>query len=119
MTDIGRPGLTDRLGKGIGGPWRAIGDWIDRRLGNEEFRDGEIAHGFKSDAAAIEEAPIPLPINVTLYVLSAFLTIAIVWSVVGVVDRIVVAPGKVTTRTPLLVMQPFTTSRILQIHVKA
>jgi len=35
------------------------------------------------------------------------------------VDRIVVAPGKVATRSPLIVMQPFTTSRILQIDVKA
>ena len=41
------------------------------------------------------------------------------WSIFGSVDRIVVAPGKITTHTPLLVMQPFTTSRILEINVRA
>jgi hemolysin D len=35
------------------------------------------------------------------------------------VDRIVVAPGKIATRTPMLVMQPFTTSRVVEIAVKA
>jgi HlyD family secretion protein len=52
-------------------------------------------------------------------VLAALLAIAILWSVFGSVDRIVVAPGKIATRTPMLVLQPFTTSRILQINVKA
>ena len=51
--------------------------------------------------------------------LAALLVIAILWSIFGSVDRIVVAPGKIATRTPMLVMQPFTTSRILQINVKA
>ena len=41
------------------------------------------------------------------------------WSMIGTVDRIVVAPGKIATRTPMLVMQPFTTSRIIEIAVKA
>jgi HlyD family secretion protein len=35
------------------------------------------------------------------------------------VDRIVVAPGKVATRTPMLVIQPFSTSRIIEVKVKA
>jgi HlyD family secretion protein len=51
-------------------------------------------------------------------VILAFLVLAIAWAVFGSIDRIVVAPGKVVSRTPLVVMQSFTTSRITQIHVK-
>jgi len=110
----------EKLGDGVQRRWRALGDWVDRRLGDEEFAQAEqIAQGFKPDAVAIEEAPVPLPAHVALYTLAVLLVIAILWSVFGSVDRIVVAPGKIATRTPMLVMQPFTTSRILQINVKA
>jgi hemolysin D len=100
--------------------WRMLGEWVDRRFGDEEFRqDDAAAHGFRPDAVAIEEAPVPLSAHAALYVLAALLVIAILWSIFGSVDRIVVAPGKIATRTPMLVMQPFTTSRILQIGVQA
>jgi len=104
----------ERLEDGVQQRWRALGDWVDRRFGDEEFTQAEeIAQGFKPDAVAIEEAPVPLPAHVALYILAALLVIAILWSIFGSVDRIVVAPGKIATRTPMLVMQPFTTSRIL------
>jgi HlyD family secretion protein len=74
---------------------------------------------FKPDAAAIEEAPVPLTAHAALYAVMALLLAAIIWSAIGTVDRIVVAPGKIATRTPMLVMQPFTTSRVLDIPVKA
>ena len=100
--------------------WRSLERWVDTRFGDEEFaRDDKLAHDFKPDAAAIEEAPVPLSAHVALYAVLALLMIAILWSIFGSVDRIVVAPGKVATRAPMLVMQPFTTSRILQINVKA
>lgn len=76
------------------------------------------AHAFKPDATAIEEAPVPLSAHAALYVVLALLMAAVIWAVVGTVDRIVVAPGKIATRTPMLVMQPFTTSRIVSIAVK-
>jgi HlyD family secretion protein len=109
----------EKLEDGVQRRWRAVGEWVDRRFGDEEFaRHQEIAHGFRPDAVAIEEAPVPLPIHIAVYMLAALLVIAILWSIFGSVDRIVVAPGKIATRTPLLVMQPFTTSRILEINVK-
>ncbi len=77
------------------------------------------ANAFKPDAAAIEEAPVPLSAHAALFVVAALLLTAIVWAVIGTVDRIVVAPGKIATRTPMLVMQPFTTSRVVEIAVKA
>ena len=76
------------------------------------------ANAFRSDAAAIEEAPVPLSAHAALWVVLALLIAAMVWAAVGTVDRIVVAPGKIATRTPMLVMQPFSTSRIVGIAVK-
>jgi HlyD family secretion protein len=77
-----------------------------------------ITNDFQSDAAAIEEAPVPISAHAALYIVLALLGIAILWSIIGTLDRIVVAPGKIATRTPLLVMQPFTTSRVVEIPVK-
>jgi hemolysin D len=99
--------------------WGALGRWVDSRFGDEEFtRDEAVAQNFKADATAIEEAPVPISTHAALYVVLTLLVIAILWAIFGTLDRIVVAPGKVATRTPLIVMQPFTTSRILQLNVK-
>ena len=77
------------------------------------------ANNFKSDAAAIEEAPVPVSAHAALYTFLALVILTVLWSVIGQVDRIVVAQGKVATRDPMMVMQPFTTSRIVSIDVKA
>lgn len=99
--------------------WRKADGWIDRRFGQDDFvQDDSVAQAFKPDATAIEEAPVPLSANVALYTVITLLVIAILWSIIGSVDRIVVAPGKIATRTPLVVMQPFTTSRIQAINVQ-
>ena len=77
------------------------------------------ANAFKPDAASIEEASVPLSAHAALFVVAALLAAAVIWAVIGTVDRIVVAPGKVATQTPMLVMQPFTTSKVTEILVKA
>jgi HlyD family secretion protein len=89
---------------------------VHRMTPQEERR---AANDFQSDAAAIEEAPVPLSAHAALYIVLALLGIAVLWSILGTLDRIVVAQGKIATRTPLLVMQPFTTSRVMEIPVKA
>jgi hemolysin D len=100
--------------------WRKLDRWIEKRFGDEvEAGDNRMAQAFKPDAVAIEEAPVPVAANAALYVVLTLLVVAILWAILGSVDRIVVAPGKVATRTPLVVMSPFTTSRIQQIAVKA
>ena len=78
-----------------------------------------IVNDFQSDGGAIEDAPISAKANLTLYVVLTLLVVAIIWSIIGSVDRIVVAPGRIETRAPTLVMQPFATSRIVDIHVRA
>jgi len=98
--------------------WRSIDRWIDARLGGDDaFADAAMARQFKSDADAIEEAPVPLSTHAALYSILALLAIGALWASLGRVDRIVVAPGRVTTRTPAIVLQPFTTSRILSVAV--
>ena len=79
----------------------------------------KLANGFKSDAAAIEEAAVPISAHAALYVFLTLLALAVLGSVIGQVDRIVVAQGKIATRDPMLVMQPFTTSRIVSVSVQA
>jgi HlyD family secretion protein len=99
--------------------WRSLDRWIDARFGGEGTGlDDDLAHRFKSDAVALEEAPVPISAHAALYTVIALLVIAILWSILGRIDRIVVAPGKLTSTTPLIVMQPFTTSRILAVSVK-
>lgn len=100
--------------------WERIDRFIDSRFRDEiASKDDALAQGFKPDAAAIEEAPIPVSTNAALYTVITLLIIAILWSLIGSLDRIVVAPGKIATRVPLIVMQPFTTSRIMQLTAKA
>jgi len=90
---------------------------IDKMFGGVD-PDSQLAHAFETDAEALEEAPVPLSAHIALYVVLTFLALAIIWSIVGTLDRIVVAQGKIATRTPLIVMSPYTTSRILQLRVQ-
>src|SRR3984957_13607871 len=110
----------EKVSDGTRHGWRKLEHWVDTRFGDEEFgRDDKLMQGFKPDATAIEEAPVPISAHAALYTVLTLLVVAVLWSIFGSVDRIVVAPGKVATRTPMLVMQPFTTSRVLAINVKA
>jgi hemolysin D len=103
--------------------WAQADVWVEKLFGGPQDRknaqDAEIVQSFRSDATAIEEAPIGVSIYAAFYVVLVVLVVAVLWAVFGTVDRIVVAQGKIATRTPLVVMQPFVTSRILKIFVKA
>lgn len=79
---------------------------------------GEASFLHKSEAAIIEEAPVRLPSHIILYVIVGFIFFGLMFCIFGSVDRIVVATGKVTTRSPLVVLQPYSTSRISKIHVR-
>jgi len=78
-----------------------------------------LSNGFKADAIAVEEAGVPIATHAALWIALVLLAGAVIWAFVGRVDRIVVGEGKITTRSPMQVMQPFTTSRILDIKVRA
>lgn len=74
---------------------------------------------FQTDAIALEERKPPFTARMTLYLVAAAIGCGIVWASVSKIDEIVVAPGKLTTSVPTLVMQPFETSIIRTIAVKA
>lgn len=73
---------------------------------------------FQTDAIALEERRPPFTARLTLYLVAAAIICAVWWASVSKVDEIVVAPGRLTTSVPTLVMQPFETSIIRSINVK-
>lgn len=73
---------------------------------------------FQSDAIALEERRPPITARMTLYLVAAAIGAGIYWASVSRIDEIVVAPGKLATSEPTLVMQPFETSIIRSINVK-
>lgn len=119
MTVQPGPNHWQRLGDALVKRRLALEHWVDKRFGDDVFgQDETVARGFKPDASAIEDAPVPLAANIALYGVLALLVIAILWAIFGSLDRIVVAQGKVATRTPIVVMQPFVTSRIVSVAVQ-
>lgn len=78
----------------------------------------ETVTDFQTDAIALEERRPPVTARLTLYLVAAAILCAVWWASVSKVDEIVVAPGRLTTSVPTLVMQPFETSIIRSINVK-
>ena len=74
---------------------------------------------FQSDAVELEERVPPRVARMTLYTITAFLIATVVWASVSSIDEIVVAPGKLVTTQPTIVVQPIETSIIRTIDVKA
>jgi hemolysin D len=71
-----------------------------------------LVRDFKPEAVQIEEAPSPVLANAVLYGIIALMVIAVIWAMVGKIDRVVVAEGKIVTTSPVVVLQSFGTSRI-------
>jgi hemolysin D len=114
------PNRWGRISESVTNRLNELERFVDRQVGGDTFaNDQAVVVDFKPDANAIEEAPIPLTAHIALYTAAALVFCGILWATFGSLDRIVVAQGKITTRTPLLVMQPFVTSRILAVKVKA
>jgi len=74
---------------------------------------------FQSDAVELEERAPPRVARMTLYGITALITAAIVWASVSSIDEVVIAPGKLITTQPTIVVQPLETSIIRTINVTA
>jgi len=72
---------------------------------------------FQPDAVEIETQTPPRIARATLYLVCAAIMVALCWATLARVDQIVVAPGKLVTVGPSLVVQPLETSVIREIHV--
>jgi HlyD family secretion protein len=73
---------------------------------------------FQPDAVELEQRPPPRLARMTLYGILFFVACAITWASLSSIDEIVVAPGKLITTRPMLVVQPLETSVIRTIDVK-
>ncbi|TBB15452.1 HlyD family type I secretion periplasmic adaptor subunit (plasmid) [Rhizobium ruizarguesonis] len=74
---------------------------------------------FQSDAVELEERAPPRVARMTLYCVTALIASAIIWASVSSIDEVVIAPGKLVTTQPTIVVQPLETSIIRAIEVKA
>jgi HlyD family secretion protein len=74
---------------------------------------------FQPDAVELEERVPPRIARMTLYGVTALIVGAVVWASVSMIDEIVVAPGKLITTQPTIVVQPLETSIIRSIDVAA
>ncbi|MGO8271755.1 hypothetical protein ACC862_37190, partial [Rhizobium ruizarguesonis] len=61
----------------------------------------------------------PRVARMTLYCVTALISSAIIWASVSSIDEVVIAPGKLLTTQPTIVVQPLETSIIRTIEVKA
>lgn len=73
---------------------------------------------FQSDASEIGNAPEPMRARLVLYVMTGFVTFALLWSIFASIDRIVTAQGKVVTVAPTIVVQPFESATVKSIEVR-
>jgi len=72
---------------------------------------------FQPDAVELEERAPPRMARFTLYGVTALIGAAILWASLSSIDEIVVAPGKLVTTEPTIVVQPLETSIIRSIDV--
>ncbi|BCH27585.1 HlyD family type I secretion periplasmic adaptor subunit [Mesorhizobium sp. L-8-3] len=74
---------------------------------------------FQSDAVELEERVPPRIARLTLYGVTALIGAAVLWASLSSIDEVVVAPGKLITTEPTIVLQPLETSIIRSIDVAA
>jgi HlyD family secretion protein len=74
---------------------------------------------FQSDAVELEERAPPRIARMTLYCVTALIGSAVLWASVSSIDEVVIAPGKLVTTQPTIVLQPLETSIIRTIDVTA
>ncbi len=73
---------------------------------------------FLPDADEIERQPLHRGIPVTLYLLTALLTVMLLWATFSDVDEVVVTRGRLVTPLPNIVLQTMETSLIEKLHVR-
>jgi hemolysin D len=67
---------------------------------------------FQSEARRIDERRPPWIVRATLYSVTAVIATALTWAALAQIDRIVVAPGKLVTTAPTIVLAPLETAVI-------
>ena len=76
------------------------------------------ARDFQPDAIMLETHAPPVPLHIIWYILIFLLIGFIVWACYAHVDKVVVAPGKIVTERPNIVMKPFERATVEKVHVR-
>jgi hemolysin D len=74
---------------------------------------------FQTDAVELEERVPPRIARLTLYGITALIAACVLWAALSSIDEVVIAPGKLITTKPTIVVQPLETSIIRSIDVAA
>lgn len=73
---------------------------------------------FQPDAVELEERIPPGTARMALYGVTALIGAAVLWASLSSIDEVVVAPGKLVTTEPTIIVQPLETSIIRSIEVR-
>lgn len=76
------------------------------------------AQDFQPDAIMLETHAPPIPLHIIWYIIIALVIGFIIWACYAHVDKVVVAPGKIVTERPNIVMKPFERATIEKVHVR-
>jgi HlyD family secretion protein len=82
-------------------------------------RISSVISEFQPDAVELEERAPSMVARLTLYGVTALICAAVTWACVSSIDEVVVAPGKLITTAPTIVVQPLETSIIRSLDVSA
>ncbi|MCF8506943.1 MAG: HlyD family type I secretion periplasmic adaptor subunit [Caulobacter sp.] len=93
--------------------------WSERADRGKKRYISEMVTEFQSDAVEIERGPPPQVARLTTYTLLGLFATAVTWASWAEVDKIVTARGQLVPTTPQIVVQPFETSVIKAIKVRA
>jgi hemolysin D len=109
--ELGAAGdLVARYGRVIQGSWRERAD-----------RDGPkripLERQFLPATLEILDTPAPAAPRVLIWVIGAAFVVALIWSIVGRVDVVAVAHGKIIPSDRVKVIQPLETAVVRRIHV--
>lgn len=73
---------------------------------------------FQPDDIELEHSPPHFALRATLYTILGLFLFAITWASFAKIDRIVTAPGKLTTTSPRINVEPLETSVVRQVNIR-
>lgn len=78
----------------------------------------QVINDFQSHMAEITGAPYPSRVRLTVHILVLMLITALVLASVLTLDRVVMAPGRLVSRTPTILVQPLESSVVRSVLVR-
>ena len=98
-------------------PIRRLIDALGRRLDPPDAH-AALGREFQPDAVELEQRPPPALAHATLYVLLAFIVVAVSWASFSKMDTLVIAQGRLVTTAQTFVVQSLETAVVRSIDVR-